>query len=366
MSMSRKNTQKKKRRRRKILFICISLFLVIYTAGWMIFNQVNSTANNIFNDISINDKRDGSEVVIDATQPISFAFLGVDNGTVDRADEPGRSDAILIGTINPNTKKTTLVSIPRDTYALMDGYDTEGGWLFYDKLTHAYAFGDAEMAINSIQELINIPIDYYVEVNMTGLIDMVDAIDGIEVTSPLTFDYQGNYFTEGETRVLNGKEALAFSRMRKTDPEGDFGRQKREKLVIEAIIDKALSFDSIKNYQSVLRTMEDNVKTNLSFSEITDLLGGYRNALGNIQQDNLVGEEMWLDEIYYLYANPQDRLELSNQLRKELELSEIEMEDLALSDTDQYYLDPYYVEDTYYEDDSYYEEDYYLEDVYEY
>lgn len=338
----------------------------------MIFNQVNSTANNIFNDISINDKRDGSEVVIDATQPISFAFLGVDNGVDGRDTDIGRSDAILIGTINPNTKKTKLVSVPRDTYALMDGYESEYGWTYYDKITHAYAFGQAEMAINSLQELVNVPIDYYVEINMQGLIDIVDAIGGIEVTSPLTFESRGFNFYKNKTQILNGEEALVFSRMRKEDPEGDYGRQKREKIVIESIINKVLSFDSIKNYQSVLKTMEDNIKTNLSFSEITNFLAGYRSALENIEQDNLVGEEMWLDEIYYLYANPQDRLELSNQLRKELELSEIEMDDLALSDTDQYYLDPYYVEDTYYEentyyeDDSYYEEDYYSEDVYEY
>ena len=244
----------------------------------------------------------------------------------------------------------------------MDGYETGGDWLFYDKITHAYAFGEAEMSINSIQELINIPIDYYVEVNMPGLIDIVDAIGGIEVTSPLTFDYQGSYFTQGETRTITGKEALAFSRMRKEDPEGDFGRQKREKLVIESIINKVLSFDTIANYQDILQTTEDNVKTNLTFKQITDLLAGYRDALSNIEQQTLVGEELWLDDIYYLYVNPDSRLALSNTLRAELELNEIEMDDLVLSDTDWNYLNTYYyAEDSYY-DDSYHNEDEYVED----
>ncbi|APZ49232.1 hypothetical protein BW721_05810 [Jeotgalibaca sp. PTS2502] len=355
MSTSRKDIHRKKRRNKRIIFTSIALFFLIYTVGWVMFNQVNSTIGNLFNDISIKDKRDGSDVVINATQPISFALLGVDNGVADRLDTVGRSDAIIIGTINPNTNKTTLVSIPRDTYAIMEGYETYEGELFYDKITHAYAFGEAEMAINSIQELINIPIDYYVEVNMQGLMDIVNALEGIEVESPLTFDYQGFSFVEGETHLMGGHETLAFSRMRKDDPEGDFGRQKREKLVIEAIISKVLSFDTITNYQNILKTMEDNVKMNVSFKQLSDFLIGYRKALGNITQDKLIGEELWLDEIYYLYVNPDERLKISNTLRNELELDEIDVEDLELSDIDKNYLDTYYY-------DSYYSEDDYVED----
>lgn len=354
--MKRSDLLKKKRKKRYIFYGAMGVFLVLYTLFWKTFMDVNNTANNIFNSINTENKRE-SQVVIEATQPISFVFLGVDNGTIDRQDQPGRSDAILIGTVNPKTRTTTLVSIPRDTYALMDGYETYDGSLFYDKLTHAYAFGEAEMAINSIQELVNVPIDYYVEVNMTGLIDIVDALGGIEVTSPLTFDYQGNYFTQGETRILDGKEALAFSRMRKTDPDGDFGRQKREKIVIKAILDKALSLGTIRNYQDILETLEDNVRTNLTFKDMTDMYAAYGKSLENFKQDSLTGEELWLEDIYYFYVHPEERLELSNKLREQLELNPIEMEDLHLSDTDYDNLEYASYEDEYveeeYVDDSY-------------
>lgn len=345
MSGNRSTINKKKRRNKRLLVAFIAIFLFIYTGAWMTYNQLNSTLGNIFNDISINGKSDRNEAAISATEPISFVFLGIDNGVGDRLEEVGRSDAIILGTINPNTKKTTLVSIPRDTYALMEGYVTEYDDFFYDKITHAYAFGEAEMTVNSIQELVNIPIDYYVEVNMQGLMDVVNAIGGIEVTSPLTFDYQGFSFVEEETKIMGGHEALAFSRMRKVDPQGDFGRQQREKIVIEAIISKALSFDTISNFQSILKTTEDNVQTNLTFKELTNLLSGYREALGNIDQGGLLGEEMWLDEIYYLYVNPENRLELSNRLRDELELGPVEIEDLVLSDTDWNYLNNNYYAD---------------------
>ncbi|QIK51216.1 transcriptional regulator [Jeotgalibaca porci] len=342
----------KKRRNRKVLYLFIGIFLIGYTFFWKALNDVNRTSNNIFNSLNTNNKRE-SQVVIEATQPISFAFLGVDNGSFDRVDVPGRTDAILIGTVNPNTRTTTLTSIPRDTYALMVDYEPYEGMPYYDKMTHAYAFGDAEMAINSVQEHLNIPVDYYVEVNMQGLMDIVDALGGIEVTSPLTFDYQGNYFTEGETRIITGKEALAFSRMRKTDPEGDFGRQKREKLVIKAILDKALSLGTITNYESILETLEDNVKTNLTINDMTDMYFSYGKSLKNFETKNLVGEELWLDDIYYLYTYPEDRLALSNELRAELELPEITIDDLELSDVDYYNYEPDYNEE-YYDDDSEY------------
>lgn len=341
---------KKKRRNKMLLYTLIGILLVCYTLFWKAYNDVSRTSNNIFNNLNTNNKRE-SEIVIDATQPISFAFLGVDNGAQGRDTLTGRSDAILIGTVNPKTRTTTLVSIPRDTYSLMVDYEPYEGMPYYDKLTHAYAFGEAEMAINSIQELVNIPIDYYVEVNMQGLMDIVDALGGVTVTSPLTFDYQENYFTEGETRLLNGKEALAFSRMRKTDPEGDFGRQKREKIVIKAIMDKALSLGTLTNYKSILQTVEDNVKTNLTFKDMTDMFLTYGKSLENFETENLIGEELWLDDIYYLYAYPEDRLEVSNILREQLEIEKIEKSDLTLSDVD------YTRENTWYYEESSWEYD---------
>lgn len=351
MEDNRSNKLKKKKRNRMILYVCIGIFLIAYTLFWKAYSDLNRTSDNIFNSLGTNKKRE-SEVVIEATQPISFAFLGVDKGIYgpEMEAQPGRSDAILIGTVNPNTHTTTLVSIPRDTYSLMVGYDYYGELPYYDKLTHAYAFGEAEMAVNSIQELINIPIDYYVEVNMQGLIDIVDAIGGIEVVSPLTFEYEGNYFTEGKKMKLNGKEALAFARMRKTDPEGDFGRQKREKMVIKAILDKVLSFGTISNYQSILETLEDNVKTNLTFDDMVDMYASYGKSLENFETENLIGEELWIDDIYYLYTYPEDRLAISNLLRKELELEEITMDDLTWFDVDYYKQEPATYEETSEED----------------
>ena len=151
MNESRSDTFKRKRKRRVFFILLLGILAIITPILWDAYSNIDRSLENIHNSISTNDKREGSQAVIDATDPISIAFLGVDNGAYGRGNEAGRSDAIIVGTINPVTKKTTLVSIPRDTYALMEGYEPMDGSLFYDKLTHAYAFGKAEMAVISIQ-----------------------------------------------------------------------------------------------------------------------------------------------------------------------------------------------------------------------
>ena len=94
-------------------------------------------------------------------------------------------------------------------------------------MNHAFAYGKAPMVINSVEKMLDTTIDFYVQINMGGLMEFVDAVGGIEVTSPLTFTYEGRSFEEGKTELLDGESALRFARMRYDDPEGDYGRQKR-------------------------------------------------------------------------------------------------------------------------------------------
>ena len=224
--------------------------------------------------------------------------------------------------------------MPRDSYAEMVGYETNLYPEYNDKITHAYAFGSTQMAINSIQEFLNVPIDYYVEINMQGLHDIVEAIGGIELTSPLSFEFEGSSFIEGETKLADGWDALAFARMRKEDPEGDLGRQNRQRMVIKAILDKLISIDSVTNYKKILSAVEVNIQTNLSFEDLLDIKSGYVDALDNFTQLSIAGEELYYDEIYYYYVDPEERLRMANTLRNELEIEEVQFSDMNLSDAD--------------------------------
>ena len=260
---------------------------------------------------------------LNSKEPISILFLGVDTGELGRTEQ-GRSDSMIVATINPNTQKTTLLSIPRDTYSLMVGYDDGEG--YYDKINHAYAYGGTEMAINSVQELLGIPIDYYVTVNMAGLEQIVEAIGGIEVDSPFAFTFYEDetgitYSFEEGANQLDGASALAFARMRYDDPEGDTGRQARQRLVIEAMLKKFASLNNILSYENVLRSMASNIETNFQMEDYVILLrNGYLSATGNIQQEKLAGMDDLMDDVYYHFVDQTEFDRIEMLLQNELQL----------------------------------------------
>lgn len=127
-------------------------------------------------------------------------LLGTDTGALGR-DYKGRTDTIMIMTLNPKTKTTTIVSLPRDMKVNLPDYPQYSP----AKINAAYTYGGVKESINTIQEHFNIPIDYYVLVNMGGLEKAINQVGGVDVKSPLTFDYEGYRFEKGETYHMNGK-----------------------------------------------------------------------------------------------------------------------------------------------------------------
>ena len=108
-------------------------------------------------------------------------------------------------------------------------------------------------------------------------------------------------------------------------------------MVIKAILDKVLSMGSLVNYQDLLKSVQNNVQTSLTLDEIISIGSGYRNGLKNFEQNYVTGEEMYINEIYYYYVNPEERLRLSNMLRDQLELPEITLDELETSTNEPYY-----------------------------
>ena len=206
--------------------------------------------------------------------------MGVDQRGADR----GRSDSLILMTVNPTTQSVKMVSIPRDTRTQIVGKGTE------DKINHAYAFGGVDMAVKTVENFLNIPVDYYIKVNMEGFKDIVDAVGGITVNNNLNFTYEGKNFSKGQLE-LNGTDALKYSRMRYEDPRGDFGRQERQRQIIQAVIEEGASVKSLTNYGHILGAISDNVKTNLTFDEMKDIQSNYKEARNNLEQLQVSGEE---------------------------------------------------------------------------
>lgn len=141
-------------------------------------------------------------------------------------------------TLNPEEQKKTMVSIPRDTFTEIVGNDS------YDKITHAYWYGGAERAINTVQKMLDIPIDYYISVDMASIQKIVDAVGGSDVAIDQAFKSNGIAYAEGMNH-LDGAAALAYSRIRNDQTEQDTGRQARQRRVIQAITDKVLTMGTL-------------------------------------------------------------------------------------------------------------------------
>ena len=180
-----------------------------------------------------------------------------------------RSDVNIIVTINPKTKKILMTSTPRDFYVEIPGV-TNGQ---RDKLTHAGIYGE-DASIRTLEALYGIDITNYVRVNFTTLIDIVDAIDGVDVWS----DYEFECFTDSEVYInkgwnhLNGRQALAFCRERFSFPDGDNQRGRDQEAVLKAIIEKVMSPALIVNASALIESMQGSFQTDLPESKIAELI----------------------------------------------------------------------------------------------
>lgn len=251
---------------------------------------------------------------VDLSQKDSFSVLlmGIDTGDLGRVEQ-GRSDTMMVATISPQDNQTTVVSIGRDSYVDIVGHGTT------DKINHAYAFGGPAMAMNTVEKFLDIPIDHYVSINMAGLKELVDAVGGIEVDNEITFSQDGFDFAIGRTS-LNGEQALAYSRMRYEDPNGDYGRQERQRKIVEGIVKKVLSLDGITQYQTILNAVEQNMKTDMSFDDIRTLAFNYRSAFQTIKQDQLQGEGFMQDGISYQRVSDEELARVQKELKAQLNL----------------------------------------------
>lgn len=317
--MSRSQNRKKKKGCRGCLWPILIIGLIVGGIIFYAYMQLRSTTDVIQTDVNeeveTHESRTSNNVALDGNTPVSILLLGLDTGDMGR-NSRGLSDTIMVMTVNPNTNRTTLTSIPRDTRTEIIGKG------FDDKINHAHSFGGPSMTINTVQNFLDIPIDYFVSVNMAGIQQIVDAVDGITVTPPMSFK-QGPYsFVEEQQTKMDGAQTLAYSRMRYEDPQGDYGRQTRQRQVVSATLSKVASFDSILNYQSVLASMEDNVLTNLSFDNMVSLFMNYRSSLENFEETQIRGYGTQIDGIYYEIIEEEEVQAVSAQLRKELELDE--------------------------------------------
>ena len=210
------------------------------------------------------------------------------------------------------------------------------------------------MAIMTIQDLLDIKIDYYMQINMQGLVDLVDAVGGITVTNnfdfPISIEETEPEYTssiEPGTHKINGDQALVYARMRHQDPKGDYGRQQRQREVIQKVLKKILALDSVSSYKKILSAVSKNMQTNVEISSRTiPSLLGYADSLKNIETYQLEGEGQTINEISYEIVSSDHLLEVQNRIKKQLGLEEsTELKTTAVLSENLYGTSSYYSSD---------------------
>lgn len=370
--MSRIKNRKKRvmKTRFKVIIALIVLLIIagLSYAGYL-YVKAEGAANDAYEEDERGNKSEKREEVVDPEfDNVSILLMGIDENEARKQHETARTDALILATVNREDHSIKLLSIPRDSYV----YIPEVG--YEDKITHAHAFGGTYTTIETVEQLFDMPIDYYVKLNFEAFVDVIDAIDGVEVDVPYEFteqdssDKQGAIHLYEGVQTLDGEEALAFARTRKKD--SDVERGKRQVEIINSIISKAASVSSLFKYDDMIDAVGKNASTNMTFKEMKSFLyyGTHGKNL-DVEKINLDGNDYMPGSVYYYqldeYSVYKTMLTLKNHLeilndQERIEYDQILEQEKAQEEAEeQYNQDEEYQEDyNEYDEQEQYQEEY--------
>ncbi|MBR2775054.1 MAG: LCP family protein [Selenomonadaceae bacterium] len=235
------------------------------------------------------------EELIKAKDKSTVLIMGVDI----RKDDVGRSDTMMIATIDPRLDQATLLSIPRDTRVKIRGRG-------YDKINAAFAYGGVSLAESTVENFLGIDIDHYVLIDTSSFVKIIDAIGGVDIDVEKRMYYEDPWDDNGGLVIdlypgqqhMDGKTAVTYVRYR--DSEGDIGRVKRQQAFMAACMDKVTSPEIIPRIPNIAREVMDAVETDMSLRQLLELAGALKAAASNgLEADMVPGYPLYIDEISY-------------------------------------------------------------------
>lgn len=258
--MENKEEKTKKHSKLKVFFIVLLIIVILFGAGLATgWSFINNKLNKInYDDIDENTIEVSEGVKEKLSDYRNIVLFGVDN-----ADSySGRSDCIILLTLNEKTNEVQMTSIYRDTYVEVPNHG-------YTKINHAYAYGGAALAMSTINRNLDLDITEYATINFNVVKDVVDKVGGVklQITSAEATQIPG--ISKAGTYTLTGEQALAYGRIRKIDT--DYKRTERMRTVIEAVFNKVKKM-SVSEMNNLLDSILPEVHTNIKKNEITDLM----------------------------------------------------------------------------------------------
>lgn len=311
-----KRHYRRKRRIRLLVFTLATVFFAVLTyfsyAAYHTYKAVDKSYAEVEGRNEKSNLRE--EPVYVSNDPFSVLLLGIENYTDE--NDHGRSDTIMVATFNPKNQTMKLISIPRDTLVDIPDYRE-------DKINHSYSIGGKEKVIETVENFLDIPIDYYVTVNFKSFINIVDVLGGVTVDVPFDFNdinqkWERFYFYEGKQK-LNGDEALVYARMRKQDPRGDFGRNERQRQIVTGVIDKVTSPSTLLKIDEIAEEIGDNIETNMKVNEALAFIKKYPDfRSSSIEQLEITGHDNYIDGVYYFNPDEEAMEEITLILQEHL------------------------------------------------
>lgn len=279
--------RRRKNRSKRLLAIVLILFVFLATVGASYY-WFDST---FFKD----KKRDASPGQMVVENKMTLMIMGVDR----RADDAGRSDTLMVATVDPEKKAAAIMSIPRDTRVKIRGHG-------YDKINHAYAFGGHTLSQESVEDLIGVPIDYYVLIDIHAFERIIDAIGGIELNVEKRMYYEDPWDDDGGLVIdlrpgsqhMDGKTAIQYVRYR--DEEGDIGRIARQQKFMKAVMDKMASPSILTKLPSIVQEVSAAIETDMSVSKMLSLIGVLKEAKEKgLNAEMVPGKPAYISDVSY-------------------------------------------------------------------
>lgn len=321
--MNEDNSPKRKSRKKIYLAIFIPIGILLLSAlayGYHIYSTAHSTIKESYEDVGRKDET--SNLRADTVDPIednvSILIIGIDESEEREKEKYYRSDTLMLATFNKDQGNIKLLSIPRDSrvYVPEVGYET--------KINHAHFWGGPKAAIETVEEFLNVPVDYYVSLNFNAFIDVVDAIGGIEYNVPTDISEINTKGQRNKIKIpkgyqlLDGEKALALARTRY---DSDIERGKRQQEIIKVIANKISSTKSVFRIDDLIEAVGNNMKTNLTFRDMTSFLSYGISKKLTIDTLNLEGDGgKREDGLWYFNVDEKSRQQSENELRKHLNL----------------------------------------------
>ena len=270
-------------------------YILILVVVFILSGMVGAFFANALVDNKPDYNEDDKKGMLVANDKATVMIMGVD----ERADDVGRSDTLMIATLDPDKNQAALLSVPRDTRVKIKGYG-------FDKINAAYAYGGRKLTQETIESLLNTHIDHYIKINVHGFTKIIDALGGIDIDVEKRMYYEDPWDDDGGLYIdlqpgmqhMDGKTAITYVRYR--DEEGDIGRIKRQQNFMKAVMDKLVSPTIIPKLPAIVSAVSDSVETDMSVSEILSFLGTLQDAKDNgLKSEMLPGKPVYIEGISY-------------------------------------------------------------------